>query len=193
MDSSRHFSIASAVIIGVAAVLAQSAEPSFDAVSIKRNTSGAPTSSIGLPNGTAFNMTNVAMVAAVATAYPVKNADMVGAPDWLRTDRYDIVAKAAGKPTDEEVKAMLRTMLKERLKLDAHVEAREIQVYALVVARPNHPGLTPFTLDCDAIGANARRLPGRASHRRRSGQPRPRPAATPGRPQSTPVASRWKH
>jgi len=142
------------VLVGLGVrVPAQSTEPSFDAVSIKRNTSGAQTASLGLPNGTAFNMTNVPMRGAISMAYPVKNPEIVGAPDWLRTERYDIVAKAAGTPTDADVKAMLQTMLRERLKLDAHVEAREIPVYALVVSRPNHPGLKPFTLDCDAIRA----------------------------------------
>jgi uncharacterized protein (TIGR03435 family) len=41
-------------------------------------------------------------------AYRVKN--IVGAPDWLETERYDIVAKATGKSTTDEVNAMLRTM-----------------------------------------------------------------------------------
>jgi uncharacterized protein (TIGR03435 family) len=46
---------------------------------------------------------------------------------------------------------MLRTMLKERLKLAAHIESREIAVYALEVARANHPGLKAVALDCDAV------------------------------------------
>jgi uncharacterized protein (TIGR03435 family) len=44
-------------------------------------------------------------------------------------------------------------MLRERVKLQAHIEPREIDVYALVVARPNHPGTKPLALDCDRIQA----------------------------------------
>jgi uncharacterized protein (TIGR03435 family) len=139
------------VLLLAAAGLAAQAAPAFDAVSIKRNTSGAQSSSFRPLNGSAFSMTNYGMVAAIATAYPAKNAEIIGAPDWVRTERYDIIAKAAGKPPDAEIRAMLRGMLADRLKLAAHVEPRDIPVYALVVAQPNHPGLKPFTQDCDAI------------------------------------------
>jgi len=81
----------------------------------------------------------------------VKN--VANAPDWLTSERYDIVAKASGQPGSEQVQAMMRTMLKQRLKLAAHTEPRETAAYALVVARPEHPGLKPFTRDCDAIRA----------------------------------------
>jgi uncharacterized protein (TIGR03435 family) len=84
-------------------------------------------------------------------AYQVKH--IAGAPDWVESERYDIVAKIAGKPSAEQVNAMLRTMFKQRLKLSAHIEARDISVFALEVARPNHRGLKPFTLNCDTVGA----------------------------------------
>ena len=127
----------------------QSDERSFDVVSIKRNVGGDQNIVINVPNGTAFNTTNIAMRGTIMRAYQVKN--IAGAPEWVEDERYDIEARAAGKPTFDEVNAMLRTMLKERLKLKAHIEQREIPVYALVVARPNHPGLKPSTLDCDAM------------------------------------------
>jgi len=131
--------------------LAQSADRSFDVVSIKRNMSAEQDLAINRLSGSTFDTTNVAMLGVIMRAYQVKN--VIGAPDWVESERYDIVAKAAGKPAAEEVNAMLRTMFKERLKLAAHIEAREIPVFALEVARPNHRGLKPFTLDCDAIRA----------------------------------------
>ena len=142
-----------AFIAGSAAVgLAQSLEPSFDVVSIKRNVSGDKNININAPGGSTFNMINVTMIGVLNTAYDIKN--VVGSPDWLTGERYDIVAKASGQPSTDQVKAMLRTMLKQRLKLAAHIEPRETAVYAMVVARPNHPGLKPFTRDCDAIRAD---------------------------------------
>ena len=144
--------IVSTLIAGTTLVaLAQSSEPSFDVVSIKRNVSDDKSIGINAPGGSTFNMINVAMIGILNTAYNVKN--VVNPPDWVTGERYDIIGKAAGQPTSDEVKAMLRTMLKQRLKLAAHIEPRETDVYALAVARPNHPGLKPFTGDCDAIRA----------------------------------------
>ena len=133
--------------------LAQGDGPQFEAVSIKRNTSGARSSSVGTRPDLAFDMTNVALVAMVTAAYPTRNTEVVGAPDWLQTERYDVAAKANGKPSDEDVRLMLRHALRERMALTAHVEAREIPIYAMVVARAGHPGLHRSVLDCDAIRA----------------------------------------
>ena len=46
------------------------------------------------------------------------------------------VSLPARKRAFDDVNAMLRTMLKERLKLKAHIEPRDMPVYALIVARP---------------------------------------------------------
>jgi uncharacterized protein (TIGR03435 family) len=129
----------------------QSSEPAFDAVSIKRNISGSQDLAINVPNGTAYNVGNTPMRGTIMRAYQVKN--LAGAPPWLDDERYDITARSSGKPNVDEVSAMLRTMLKDRLTLTGHIEPREISVYALVVARPGHPGLKPVSLDCDAIRA----------------------------------------
>ena len=131
-----------------AAPPSSTSEPAFDVVSIKRNVSGSEDIGVNIPTGSAFRTVNVAMLGTIMRAYQVKS--VVGAPDWVENDRYDIEAKAATRPAPDEVNAMLRTMLKQRLNLKAHIEAREIPVYALVVARPNHPGLKPFTGDCEA-------------------------------------------
>jgi uncharacterized protein (TIGR03435 family) len=131
-----------------AAPAGSASEPSFDVVSIKRNLSGTEDIGVNVPTASAFQTVNVAMLGTIMRAYQVKN--VVGAPDWVENERYDIEAKAATKPAPEEVNAMLRTMFKQRMNLKAHIEVREIPVYALVVARPNHPGLRPFTGDCEA-------------------------------------------
>ena len=122
-------------------------------------------------------------------AYRVKN--IVGAPEWVETERYDIVAKATGRSTADQVNEMLRTMLKERMKLAAHIEPRETSVYVLEVARPNHPGLKKVTLDCDAVQAEREaalkggRPPATSSMARRS-------VATHGQDRSTPAVSRCR-
>jgi uncharacterized protein (TIGR03435 family) len=145
---------AAAVVLALASPMAtgargQTAGPSFDVVSIKRNISGSQDLVINAPNGTAYNVGNVPMRGTIMRAYQVKN--LAGVPAWVDDERYDITAKSPGKPDANEVSAMLRTMLADRLKLAGHIEPREMSVYALVVGRPGHAGLKPVTLDCDAI------------------------------------------
>jgi len=147
---------AATVVLALALPLAtgargQAAASSFDVVSIKRNVSGSQDLAINVPNGTAYNVGNTPMRGTIMRAYQVKN--LAGVPAWVDDERYDITAKSPGTPTPNEVNAMLRTMLADRLKLTGHIEPREMSVYALVVARPGHSGLKPVTLDCDAIRA----------------------------------------
>src|ERR1041384_1907230 len=131
--------------------LAQSAWPSFDVVSIKRNVSGSQDIRINQRSVSTFDSTNVPLSGVLMRAYQVKN--IAGAPDWLSADRYDVVAKAPGKPGRDEVSAMLRTMFRERLKLVAHIEPREMSVFVIEIERHDHPGLTQVTADCATIAA----------------------------------------
>jgi bla regulator protein blaR1 len=150
------------------APVTQPLDSSFEVVSIKRNIIGDEDMVINAPDGTAYNTKNVALLGTLMRAYQVKNVS--DAPDWLANERYDITAKAAGKPTFDQVTVMLRTMLKERMKLKAHIEPRETPVYALVVAKPNHPGLQRFPHDCTAILADR-------DAAMKAGQPLPPPGA----------------
>lgn len=72
---------------------------------------------------------------------------VIGVPNALADDRYDIQGKAANpSATSEELHAMLRTLLAERFKLRAHEEMREQAGYALVVGK-NGPRLTKDAVD----------------------------------------------
>jgi uncharacterized protein (TIGR03435 family) len=53
-------------------------------------------------------------------------------PDSLRSERFDIVAKAAGKISGDQYWEMLQTLLEDRFKLMYHRETRDAPVYALV-------------------------------------------------------------
>src|SRR5438128_887591 len=69
------------------------AKPEFDVVSIKRNTSGAGFSTArNLSDGTQ-QLTNMQLPIGNASPVPVLQNNIVGLPDWVRSERYDIVAK----------------------------------------------------------------------------------------------------
>ena len=84
------------------------------------------------------------------------------APAWITTDRWDIEAKAAGEPSPQQMRAMLRNLLIDRFKLVTRRDVRTMSAYALVLARNDRqlgPQLRRSTLDCEAQVA-ASRVPG---------------------------------
>jgi uncharacterized protein (TIGR03435 family) len=70
----------------------------------------------------------------IQLAYEMPATQVTG-PDWLGDVRLDIVAKAAGPVDEKQLHLMLRTLLGERLGVKAHVERKEIPVYALTIAK----------------------------------------------------------
>lgn len=62
---------------------------------------------------------------------------IVGAPDWIATERWDIegIADPPGKPPLKQFQSLVRKILAERFGLKAHTETREMPVYALTVAK----------------------------------------------------------
>jgi uncharacterized protein (TIGR03435 family) len=60
-----------------------------------------------------------------------------GGPSWMDNDRYEIIAKAPGNANEEEMKAMVKTLLTDRFRLTFHRETRDAPVLLLA------PGKTP--------------------------------------------------
>jgi uncharacterized protein (TIGR03435 family) len=61
---------------------------------------------------------------------------VVGGPDWIDADRYDIIAKApADAGLDQMYGPIMRALLEDRFRLKVHKEIRELPVYALTVAK----------------------------------------------------------
>jgi uncharacterized protein (TIGR03435 family) len=78
---------------------------------------------------------------------------LAGGPGWMDTDRFDIAAKAEGNPTQQQVIAMLRTLLADRFELKVRRDVREGDIYALAVGK-NGPKLSPPTGDRSLISLN---------------------------------------
>jgi uncharacterized protein (TIGR03435 family) len=103
-----------------------------------------------LPGGR-VNGTNVTAAALIRFAYGLPDFQVSGGPEWLASDRFDVVAKAEGDPPLAEKRLMLRRLLAERFKLAAHTETRELPIYALVLARSDGrlgPQLRRTAADC---------------------------------------------
>lgn len=61
-------------------------------------------------------------------------------PKWVTTDRYSIEARAAGKPTKDQFRLMVQSLLADRFKLAAHFEIREASVLALTLVKAGKVG-----------------------------------------------------
>jgi len=128
---------------------AQLAEPSFDVAVIKTNKSGEQGGFSGF-EGSAYRGNNVPLMRVVRLAYsPIQ--EFAGASGWMDSDRFDILAKAEGSPTRQQLQLMLRALLADRFQLVVHKETREKPAFALVLARADGklgPSLRPSEVDC---------------------------------------------
>ena len=131
--------------------------PVFEVASIKRNVTVSDQASVRAQPGGRLTVTNNSLRNIVRNAYNVQNFQIAGGPDWINSDRWDIVAKAEEDAATPQMIIMLRNLLADRFKLVVHTEMRETPVYALVLARSDGrlgPQLRPSTVDCAALLAS---------------------------------------
>jgi uncharacterized protein (TIGR03435 family) len=147
------------VASSICAAPAQTA-PSFEAASVKTNRSGDAATSLGFQRGGRFRAVNEPLWRLIAeaygTTYQLRRFEIVGIPDSIAGERFDIDAVAEGDPSPDAQRAMLRNLLGERFKLAAHREVRQLPIYTLVLTRPDGrlgEDLHPSTIDCAALKA----------------------------------------
>jgi uncharacterized protein (TIGR03435 family) len=155
--------------------------PAFEVASVKPNKTGDGRIMImGQPDG-GIVATNFPVAALIRLAYQLQDFQLIGAPDWIANDRFDIVAKPTvdrpatppAGPPGETTRLMVQSLLAERFKLTAHPDTRALPIYALVMARADGkpgPGLRPSTIDCEAM-RGAGRGPGGGAGRGPGGPP----------------------
>src|SRR5262249_43342619 len=67
-------------------------------------------------------------------AYHVNDYQVSG-PDMINRDRYDVVAKAPAAASEDQLRAMLQTLLADRFKLALHRQNKELSGYVLLVGK----------------------------------------------------------
>jgi uncharacterized protein (TIGR03435 family) len=137
---------------------------SFEAASVKPNASGERNTSVRRLPGGRFTATNAPAALLLQMAYQLQPFQMQGAPPWLRTDRFDIVARLDGDPPPppvgsdqpDQLMLALQTLLADRFKLSVRWETQELPIYALVLARADGrlgPNIRTAAVDCTAAAA----------------------------------------
>jgi uncharacterized protein (TIGR03435 family) len=110
-------------------------QPAFEVASIRpSNYQGGPLRVTARIDADGIDFSNVTPRLCIQRAYGVKPYQVTG-PDWTNTERYMIVAKAAGAVPQDKILLMLQRLLEDRFKLAIHRETREMPIYALVVSK----------------------------------------------------------
>ena len=155
-------------LVTVHTVGAQQDTTTFEVASIRPNSSTANSELRAVPNGRLI-AANVTLRRLIQRAYKLHDAQIIGAPDWASSERFDVDARMASAPAagPDAVFPLLQPLLADRFLLRAHMEIREQAAYVLVVTqRDRRPGpqFHPTTADCtrattltqEEIRANAR-------------------------------------
>lgn len=111
-----------------------SATPKFEVASIKPHPAGDSFGGTGVSPGI-MNVHNLPVRRLIRNAYKVSDFQITGAPDWVNSQGFDIVAKAEGELRGDRVLLMLRALLEDRFRLRVHRETKEGPVYELTVAK----------------------------------------------------------
>ncbi len=109
---------------------------SFDVASVKPappTPDGGIRSFLGGDTGR-VNWTNASLRDIIRAAYQLKDYQISG-PDWLVSERYDVVAKLPDGAPESQKWPMLQTLLAERFHLTVHREKRDLPAYSLTVAK----------------------------------------------------------
>jgi uncharacterized protein (TIGR03435 family) len=153
MRSRVHKLALAAAALWVAMAAAQS-PATFEVASVKANKSGTTQANFSLQGATA-TFANLPLQGIIQLTYQINQASkLVGAPGWIWTERFDIIAKAPAEVLKEQWRPMMQTLLAERFKLIARIERREIPAYALVRVKSDTLGaaLRPFKGMCAGRG-----------------------------------------
>ena len=117
----------------------------FQAVTIKANKTGKRGGGGGFTPDQ-FMATNATLLALIAMAYGAGGSEILGGPDWVRSEHYDIEWKLGTAVLDElsklgqdqrllAQKRILQALLADRFRLALHRETREPPAYVLAIAK----------------------------------------------------------
>ena len=81
-----------------------------------------------------YELRNATLVDLIDAAWAVDPDKVVGGPDWIDTDRFDLTAIAPADSTPEALKAMLREFLAARFRLVVRNDTRPQPAYAMTTA-----------------------------------------------------------
>ncbi len=116
--------------------MAANADPKFEVATIKPSKPDTPGKMFRV-QGRRFKTVNTTLNDLLSFAYGVQPKQVIGAPAWADTDKFDLDAEPDGEgaPNDKQWKSMMQKLIVERFKLTFHHDKRELAVYVLSVSK----------------------------------------------------------
>jgi uncharacterized protein (TIGR03435 family) len=162
----RRLTLGLCLAAAVPLVAQEPAKEQFEVATIKMNRSGELRQFIQRQPGGRVTVTNMPVRQLITFAYQLAPFQLIGGPSWMASDRFDMVAKLEGDPAfgppgsgPDPIMRAMQTLLADRFQLKLRRETREMDIYALVVAKPGGApvaGLKKSEIDCAEM-ARARR------------------------------------
>jgi uncharacterized protein (TIGR03435 family) len=136
------FILAALAIVATGWSIANGQEPkaaplAFEVTSVKAaNTPPAPGEFAGIramPGGQTYIAKFAAVKLMIKLMYKITDSQIVGGPDWINTDRFDVQAKAEKPSSLDDLHIMFQTLLADRFQLKFHRETRTLPAFILTV------------------------------------------------------------
>jgi uncharacterized protein (TIGR03435 family) len=116
--------------------MAADANPTFEVATIKpsRPEEHGPRFQF---EGRRFSVIHTSLIDLVNFASGLQKRQILDAPDWVASERYDIsaVPDGEGEPSIKQWQSMVKKLMADRFQLKFHYEKRELPVYLLTVAK----------------------------------------------------------
>ena len=118
------------------AMMAKDADPDWEVVTVKAADPNASTAGFNV-HGHEIAVERKTVEAMLIYGYGVHERQLRGVPDWARTEVWDAqgIANVPGHPDHGQMQSLVRKLLSERFRLVLHKEPKEMEVYALTVAK----------------------------------------------------------
>ncbi|HEX4030583.1 MAG TPA: TIGR03435 family protein [Terracidiphilus sp.] len=105
----------------------------FEVATVKPSNSSDTVAIRRLPGGS-WVATNTSLRQLISWAYNVTDERLAGAPGWLNSARFDVVAHASIEdPTLDQLHLMVQSLLADRFHLQVHWEQRQLPFYRMEV------------------------------------------------------------
>src|SRR6185436_8101273 len=122
------------LLVAASTAFAQ-AKPAFEVASIRPSADQVTGVRVGFQaTGSQVRVTGMSIKDYVGIAFGTRPQQIEG-PEWIGSQRFDVVATIPDGVPSSQVTAMLRTLLEDRFQLKVHRESKDLPVYVLGVSK----------------------------------------------------------
>ena len=122
------------LLVAASTAFAQ-AKPAFEVASIRPSADQVTGVRVGFQaTGSQVRVTGMSIKDYVGIAFGTRPQQIEG-PEWIGSQRFDVVATIPDGVPSSQATAMLRTLLEDRFQLKVHRESKDLPVYVLGVSK----------------------------------------------------------